>query len=105
MTKHIVQLPGPEGSWLLRELDHRINNELTCAISTVSVKAMESDSVAVKAALLDVVDLLHQWADVHRALHMPEPRRLIDAARYLQQVCFSIKKTRPLECTRLVFSA
>jgi hypothetical protein len=28
--------------------------------------------VAVKAALLDVVDLLYQWADVHRALHMPD---------------------------------
>jgi hypothetical protein len=33
---------------------------------------MQSDSVAVKAALLDVVDFLHQWADVHRALHMPD---------------------------------
>jgi hypothetical protein len=39
--------------------------------------------VAVKAALLDVVDLLHQCADVHRALHMPDQGRITDAARYL----------------------
>jgi two-component sensor histidine kinase len=94
MTKHIVQLPNPDGSLLLRELDHRIKNELTSAIYAVSAKAVQSDSVAVKAALLDVVDLLHQWGDVHQALHMPEQGRLTNAARYLQQVCFSITKYR-----------
>jgi two-component sensor histidine kinase len=92
MTKHIVQLPTPDGSLLLRELNHRINNELTSAIYAVSAKAVQSDSVAVKAALLDVVDLLHQCADVHRALHMPDQGRLTDAARYLQQLCFAITK-------------
>jgi two-component sensor histidine kinase len=92
MTKHIVQLPNPDGSLLLREWNHRINNELNSAIYTVSAKAVQSDSVAVKAALLDVVDLLHQCADVQRALHMPDQGRLTDAARYLQQLCFSIAK-------------
>jgi two-component sensor histidine kinase len=55
---------------------------------------MESDSVAVKAALLDVVDLLDQCADVHRALRMPNQGRLTDAAKYLQKVCFSLTKYR-----------
>jgi two-component sensor histidine kinase len=72
MTKHIVQLPNPDGSLLLREWNHRIKNELTSAIYAISAKAVQSDSVAAKAALLDVVDLLHQCADVHRALHMPD---------------------------------
>jgi two-component sensor histidine kinase len=94
MTKHFVPLRDPDGSLLLRELNHRINNELTSAISTVSVKAMQSDSATVKVALLDVVDLLHQCADVHRALHIPDQRRLIDAAKYLKQVCFTITKYR-----------
>jgi two-component sensor histidine kinase len=94
MAEHIAQLPNLDGSLLLRELNHRINNELTSAICSVSVKAMRSDSVAVKAALLDVVDLLHQCADVHRALHMPDHGRLTDAAGYLQQLCFSITRYR-----------
>jgi two-component sensor histidine kinase len=94
MTKHIVQLPNPDESLLLRELNHRIKNELTSAIYAVSAKAVQSDSVPVKAALLYVVDLLHQCADVHRALHMPDQGRLTDAARYLQQLCFSITKYR-----------
>jgi two-component sensor histidine kinase len=94
MTRHIVHFPNPDGSLLLRELNHRVGNELTSAIYAVSAKAVRSDDVAVKAALLDVVDLLHRWADVHRALRMPDRGRLTDAARYLQQICFAITKYR-----------
>ena len=94
MTKPIAPLPDPDGSLLLRELSHRVNNELTSTICTISAKAVESDDVAVKAALLDVVDLLHGYADVHRALRMPDPAHLTDAARYLQHLCFSITKYR-----------
>jgi two-component sensor histidine kinase len=51
MKRRIEQLSSAHGSLLLRELNHRINNELTCAMCAVSVKAMQSDNVAVKAAL------------------------------------------------------
>src|SRR5258707_10638635 len=106
MTKHLVQLPNPDGSLLLRELNHRIRNELNSAVHTISAKAVHSDSVAVKAALLDVVDFLHQCADVHRALRMPDQGRLTDAARYLQQLCFSISKYRlDRLAIRVLFSA
>src|SRR5258707_11058416 len=106
MTKHIAPLPDPDRSLLLRELNHRVNNELTSAICTVSAKAVESDDVAVKAALLDVVDLLHGYADVHKALRMPDPGHLTDAARYLQHLCFSITKYRLDRLSiRLLFSA
>jgi two-component sensor histidine kinase len=106
MTKHIVQLPNPDGSLLLRELNHRIGNDLTSAICTVSARAMQSDSMAVKAALLDVVDLLHHCADVHRALHMPEQKRLTDAAAYLHRLCLSVTKYQlDRLAIRLLFSA
>jgi two-component sensor histidine kinase len=105
-VKHLVRLPNPVGSLLLRELDHRIKNELTSVIYEVSAKAVQSDNVAVKAALLDVVDLLHQWGDVHRALHMPEQERLTDAATYLQQLCFAVTKYRLDRLViRVLFSA
>jgi len=106
MMNHIVRLPNPDGSLLLRELNHRVNNELTCAICTISANAIESDNVAVKAALLDVMDLLQQCADVHRALRMPDQERLTDVAKYLQQLCFSMTKYR-LErlAIRVLFAA
>ena len=94
MTKHIAPLPYLDGSLLLRELNHRVNNELTSTICTISAKAAEADDVAIKAALFDVVGLLHGYADVHKALRMPDPGHLTDAARYLQHLCFSITKCR-----------
>ena len=57
MTKHIAPLRDPDGSLLLRELNHRVNNELTSTICTISAKAVESDDVAVKAALLNKLSL------------------------------------------------
>jgi two-component sensor histidine kinase len=106
MTKHIVQLPNSDGSLLLRELNHRIGNDLTSAICVVSSKAVHSDSVAVKAALLDVADLLHRCADVHRALRMPDQGRLTDAASYLRQVCLSVTKYQlDRLAIRVLFSA
>ena len=106
MTKHIVQLPNSDGALLLRELNHRIKNELTSAIYAISARAVQSDSVAVKAALLDVVELLHRCGDVHRALRMPDQGRLTDAARYLQQLCFSVTKCRlDRLAIRVLFSA
>lgn len=92
MTERGARSPNTDGSVLLRELDHRIKNELTSAICVVSAKAAESDSGAAKAALLDVVELLHRWADVHRALHMPTQDCLTDVARYLQRLCSSVTK-------------
>jgi two-component sensor histidine kinase len=106
MTGDIVQLPDPDGSLLLRELNHRIVNELTYAVCAISAKATLSDSVAVKAALFDVADLLHQCADIHRALRMPDQGHLTDAAKYLQQLCFSVTKYRLGRLTiRVLFSA
>src|SRR5579864_1002602 len=94
MTKHIALSPYPDGSLLLRELNHRVNNEFTSTICAISAKAAKSDDVAVKAALLDVVELLHGYADVHKALRVSDPGHLTDAAKYLQRLCFSITKCR-----------
>jgi two-component sensor histidine kinase len=106
MTKHIVQLPNSDGALLLRELNHRIKNELTSAIYAISARAVQSDSVAVKAALLDVAELLHRCGDVHQALRMPDQGRLTDAASYLQQLCFSITKYQlDRLAIRVLFSA
>jgi len=79
---------------LLRELNHRINNEFTSAINCVSVAAVRTDNVEVKTALGKVVELLHQYADVHRALKMPDRDDVINAAPYLQALCRSMSRSK-----------
>jgi two-component sensor histidine kinase len=106
VTEPVAQSSTLNERMLLRELNHRINNEFASAIYAISAKAVRSENVAVKHALNDVVELLHQYADVHRALSMPDRKTLIDAAGYLQKLCLSITRSKlgPLAID-LVFSA
>jgi two-component sensor histidine kinase len=94
MTTLVPQLPSSDDQVLLHELDHRINNEFASAISAVSLVAARTKNNKVKDALSAVADLLHHYADVHRALQMPEHDTLIDAAAYLRQLCLSISRSK-----------
>ena len=51
---------------LLHELNHGIGNEFFSAMSLVSLAAARSRSNETKAALKDVTELLHHYAEVHR---------------------------------------
>jgi two-component sensor histidine kinase len=94
MLKPISQDSFPEGSLLIRELSHRINNEFTSAISLVSLAAVRSPNSEVKAALHQVRERLYHYALVHRLLQMPEHHTRIDAALYLRQLCLSISQSK-----------
>jgi two-component sensor histidine kinase len=84
----------PDEQVLLHELNHRVNNELAAAIGAVSCVAARSSNDEVKAVLAEVADLLHHYADVHRALQMPEHDMRIDAVAYLRQLCLSISRSK-----------
>jgi two-component sensor histidine kinase len=93
-TRVVPQLPGSGERALLRELDHRVINEFACAISAVSLAAARTKNEEVKGALRDVAQLLYHYADVHRALQMPEYDTLVDAVAYLCQLCLSISRSK-----------
>ena len=95
IVTELAQLPALSERILLCELNHRINNEFAAAINRVSIDAVRADHPAVKTALCNVVELLQQSADVHRALRMPERGDdVIDAAEYLQGVCRSMSRAK-----------
>jgi two-component sensor histidine kinase len=79
---------------LMQEITHRVNNEFASAIGMVSLAAARSDNAEVKVVLNEITDLLHNYAAVHRALQMPEQRERIDAAKYLRQLCLSIRMSK-----------
>ena len=94
IVAELAQLSAVSERILLCELNHRINNELSAAINRVSIDAVRAEHPAVKTALCNVVDFLHQSADVHRALRMPERDDIIDAAEYLQTLCRSMSRSK-----------
>jgi two-component sensor histidine kinase len=86
-------LPVLDEQTLLRELNHRVNNEFTSAINLVSVAAVLAEGSEAKTALANVVELLHGYADVHRALVTPDRETLIDAAGYARKLGFAMSRS------------
>lgn len=86
--------PGLDQRTLVRELTHRINNQLAAAINVVTLAAVRADNPEAKAALGDVAELLQEQANVHRVLAIPEGDALVDAAQYLRRLCLAITRSR-----------
>jgi two-component sensor histidine kinase len=79
---------------LLHELIHRINNEFSSLIGAVSRTAARSVNHEVKVELAHIIELLCHYAELHRALQMPEYDAHIDAAAYLENLCLSISRSK-----------
>jgi two-component sensor histidine kinase len=94
VTEFEIHPPNLGEHVLLHELNHRINNEFAAAIGVVSAAASRSNNPKVKAALTGVRELLHRYADVHRALQMPEDDAPLDLAAYIQRLCVSISRSK-----------
>jgi two-component sensor histidine kinase len=86
--------PNSSDHLLVRELTHRINNELALIIGRASLTAARSANDEVKRALADVTRLLHHCADVNKALEMPTHSTVIDASGYIRVLCQSIRRAR-----------
>ncbi|MGY3609799.1 sensor histidine kinase [Bradyrhizobium sp. Leo121] len=71
---------------LLRELNRRVTNGVALAIDLVSAAVIRVEGTEAKCALGDIVELLHGYADVHRALAMPTSDTLIHAATHLRKL-------------------
>jgi two-component sensor histidine kinase len=78
---------------LLREFAHRINNEFTSIINTISRAADRSANPEVKATLNEATDMLHSYIDVHRALKLPKPDTQVDATEYLHRLCTVMRRS------------
>ena len=91
---------------LLDELNHRIKNELASVINLVSCKAIWTDNVEAKEELSNIVDLLHQHAEVHSLLTMPDRDGLADAGEQLRRLGLAMTRSKLERMNiRLVLSA
>lgn len=85
---------GEAGSLLLREISHRVNNELASAIGLVSVMAMRTSSGEARAVLAKVQDRLESFARVQHSLQKPEYTTTIDLAAYIHKLCEGISHSK-----------
>ena len=94
MPDFLPYTPALEGRTLLDELNHRIKNELASVINLVTFKAVWTDNVDAKEELSKVVDLLHQHAQVHSILTMPDRDALVDAGEQLRKLGLAMSRCK-----------
>ena len=94
MPDSLPYTPALEGRTLLDELNHRIKNELASVINLVTFKAVWTDNVEAKEELSKVVDLLHQHAQVHSILTMPDRDALVDAGEQLRKLGLAMSQCK-----------
>ena len=94
MPDSLPYTPALEGRTLLDELNHRIKNELASVINLVTFKAVWTDNVEAKEELSKVVDLLHQHAQVHSILTMPDRDALVDAGEQLRKLGLAMSRCK-----------
>ncbi|WP_245331696.1 sensor histidine kinase [Bradyrhizobium sp. NAS80.1] len=83
----------PHEGVLLRELHHRVDQGIASAIDLVSAAVIRADGTEAKAALSDVVELLHGHAELHRALAMPRGEALHDVATYIRKLGCAMRQS------------
>jgi two-component sensor histidine kinase len=83
----------PQDGVLLRELHHRVDKGIAAAIDLVSAAVVRADGAEAKAALSDVVELLHGHGELHRALAMPQGEALNDAATYIRRLGCAMRQS------------
>ena len=74
-----------ETSALLREVDHRVKNNLQMIASLIQLQARRSDDEAARAALRAVLGRVGAVATVHRRLFQGDPARF-DVADFLRDL-------------------
>jgi two-component sensor histidine kinase len=78
---------------LLRELNYRVQSGLASVIGLVSAAVVRAECAHAKAALGEVVELLHGHAELHQALAKPEREALINAAGYVRKIGCAMRRS------------
>ena len=83
----------PQDGVLLRELHQRVDKGIASAIDLVSAAVVRADGAEAKAALSDVVELLHGHAELHRALATLQGEALNDAATHIRRLGCAMRES------------
>jgi two-component sensor histidine kinase len=82
--------PEPAPLLLVGEISHRVLNEYTHAMVTLSLARAGTTDLMARSALAEAEGRLRAYADVHRALRPPPSGRPRDLGRYLEGVCAAL---------------
>jgi PAS domain S-box-containing protein len=80
---------------LLREIHHRVNNNMQVIISLLNISAQDIGDAGIRGRLEDITRRMHAMAIVHEQFYEAEDMSRIDFAIYLKQLLESLKAEFP----------
>lgn len=87
-----------ERDTMLRELQHRMNNNLTMLAGMLSMEARRSDSDVAREALEKAVSHIQAVAEANRQLDADALRGAVDLGTYLPTLCANLLKPEGVHC-------
>jgi PAS domain S-box-containing protein len=84
-----------EKSVLLREIHHRVNNNMQVIISLLNVSSQDIDDPGVREKLEDITRRMHSMAIIHEQFYESQDMSRIDFALYLRQLLERLKAEFP----------
>ena len=82
----------PEAFFLIAEMTHRVVNEYSVAISSLSLAATRAPDPQAREDILRATARLRDFASAHRALQIPVVREPIDLLEYLGEICRTMSR-------------
>jgi two-component sensor histidine kinase len=83
---------APQPFHLVEEFTHRVVNEYTEAIGTLSLAAAQTTSRQARQAITIAMNRLRAHVEAHRALQTPYTEGAVDLADYIGRLCASISR-------------
>ncbi len=75
---------------LVEEISHRVLNQYTRAISSMSLAAARATDPIARRILIETAQELRAHAEAHRALQAPRSGEMLDLGEYLGRICVAI---------------
>lgn len=88
-----------ERDTMLREMQHRMNNNLTMLAGMLSMEARRSDSEIAREALEKAVSHIQAVAEANRQLDADALRGAVDLGTYLPTLCANLLKPEGVDCS------
>jgi chemotaxis family two-component system sensor kinase Cph1 len=86
-TLHDKELLLKEKRFLIEEVNHRVQNSLQVVSSFLGIQARGSGSAEMKSALEEARGRVTAVALVHRRLHRGDQIEMVNAGRYIEELC------------------
>ncbi len=80
-----------EKEWLLKEIHHRVKNNLQITMSLLSVQTQTTTSKVAKEALLNGQRRLHSMALIHQKLYQSDSLAYVEMAMYIKEMVAYLK--------------